>query len=128
MIVELENKRKSLFNSTLYNYWLDRGSEIRALVSISTSDNYDEYVWMYNLEGIEGFCLKHWAYGLESFDVNTLTDYKIDSLKAIRIQRTYSTNDLLPKLTRTRKYQKIMNWFNHEKFRLEEKGIIVNLT
>jgi hypothetical protein len=127
MAEELREKRADLFNSTLYNLWLDRSAEIKALVEISTSDNSDEYVWMYNLEGIEGFCLKSWIYSDSNFNIDQLTEYTSLGLEERVTKKVGPWNGNLPRLTDTPAYQRVIGWFKLEAQILEERGITVVL-
>ncbi|GIU68659.1 MAG: hypothetical protein KatS3mg001_509 [Candidatus Pacearchaeota archaeon] len=55
---ELRKLKEKMFLSALYDYFIDRPNKVKALVKISTIDNFDEYRFLYNLDGIEGFYLK----------------------------------------------------------------------
>ncbi|RMD67892.1 hypothetical protein D6817_00275, partial [Candidatus Pacearchaeota archaeon] len=58
---QLQQARESLFLETFYHHYLGKPERHKALVRISTIDNFDEYVYLYNLEGVEGFALREYA-------------------------------------------------------------------
>lgn len=55
---DLRQIREKMFDRALYTGFLDRSENTRSLSQISTIDNSDEYRFLYNLKGIEGFFLK----------------------------------------------------------------------
>jgi len=57
-IEELKEAKEKTFLNALYDFYIDKPKKIKSLVEISTIDNFDEYRFLYNLEGIEGFYLK----------------------------------------------------------------------
>tara|TARA_Y100000310_G_C20697465_1_gene826715 strand:- start:2304 stop:3821 length:1518 start_codon:yes stop_codon:yes gene_type:complete len=53
----LRELKEKMFLEAFYDSYVDRSDQIKALTRISTIDNFDEYRFLYNLEGIEGYYL-----------------------------------------------------------------------
>lgn len=94
---ELRVLREKMFLKALYDFFIDRHDRVKSLVKICTIDNFDEYRFLYNLEGIEGFYLKDYLIRKGLLEepkqgVGRLLNY-LDSLK-IKMNKTSSGQEI----------------------------------